>query len=146
MRRAAYRALGLMGAAALLLGGCNALNTDKTPARVKSGVSELDLEVTGRPTPGSLSVTERVLARLGAGDVDGLAGLAVEGEGSGDDAKRWVARWGEAARRPATARFFPGEKESTVDIRFAGERGTLSLRLKDKGYDDEYGVVLGEDG
>ncbi|MET9917506.1 hypothetical protein ABZZ04_10525 [Streptomyces sp. NPDC006435] len=145
MRRA-YRTSGLVGAAVLVLGGCDALNTDKTPARVRSGVSELDLEVTGRPTPGSLSVTERVLARLGARDVDGLADLAVEGEGSGDDAERWVARWGEAARRPATARFLLGEKESTVDIRFTGERGTLSLLLKDDGYDDEYGVVLSEDG
>ncbi|MFF8612189.1 hypothetical protein [Streptomyces sp. NPDC015350] len=144
MRRA-YRASGLVGAAVLVLGGCDALNTDKTPDRVRSGVSELDLEVTGRPTPGSLSVTERVLARLGAGDVDGLADLAAEGEGARDDAERWVTRWGEAARRPATAGFFLGEKESTVDIRFTGERGTLSLLLKDDGYDDEYGVVLGED-
>ncbi|MFE4330086.1 hypothetical protein ACFRQM_11645 [Streptomyces sp. NPDC056831] len=143
MRRA-YGAVGLMGAAVLVLGGCDALNTDKTPDRVRNGTSELDLTVTGRPTPGSLSVTEQVLVRLKARDAGGLADLAAEDKGSKGDAKRWVTRWGKAAQHPVTAHFLLGEKESTVDVRFTGERAALSLLLRDNGYDDEYGVVLSE--
>ncbi|MCX5340780.1 hypothetical protein [Streptomyces atratus] len=141
MRRA-HGAVGLVGAAVLLLGGCDVLNTDKTPDRVRNGTSELDLTVTGRPTPGSLSITEHVLARLKARDVDGLADLAAKDGGSKDDAKHWVTRWGKAAQRPVTAHFLLGEHESTVDVRFTGERATLSLLLKDNSYDDKYGVVL----
>ncbi|MFB8021946.1 hypothetical protein ACFC36_25620 [Streptomyces rubiginosohelvolus] len=144
MRRA-YKAVGLVGAAVLVLGGCDALDTDKTPDRVRNGTSELELTVTGRPSPGSLSTTEQVLARLKARDAEGLADLATEGGGSEGDARAWVTRWGKAAQYPATAHFLLGEKESTVDIRFTGERATLSLLLEDDGYDDEYGVVLSAD-
>lgn len=128
----------------LVLGGCDALNTDKTPDRVRNGTSELDLTVTGRPTPGSLSTAEQVLARLKARDVDGLADLAADDGGSKGDAKRWVTRWSKPAQRPVTAHFLLGEKESTVDVHFTGERATLSLLLEDNGYDDKYGVVLSE--
>ncbi|MFD3973043.1 hypothetical protein [Streptomyces cyaneofuscatus] len=126
----------------LTLGGCDALDTDKTPERVANGTSELELTVTGRPSPGSLSAAEKVIARLKAEDVDGLADLAAKDEGSEDDARRWVTRWGKAAQHPATAHFLLGEQESTVDIRFTGERATLSLLLEDDGYDDAYRVVL----
>ncbi|MET7367314.1 hypothetical protein ABZS61_15960 [Streptomyces sp. NPDC005566] len=67
-----------------------------------------------------------------------------EGGGSKDDAKRWVTRWSKAAQHPVTAHSLLGEKESIVDVRFTGERATMSLLLEDNGYDDGYGVVLGE--
>ncbi|MFF8288558.1 hypothetical protein ACF068_04890 [Streptomyces sp. NPDC016309] len=129
-----------------LLGGCDALVTDKTPGRVKDGTAALDLTVTGRPTPGSLATTEHVLARLKDGDAAGLAELAGDGGGTEDDAERWVARWHDAARRPGTAAFSPGGKEAYVEVRFPGERAPLELRLlpEDEGapYDDRYVVVL----
>ncbi|MFF8691396.1 hypothetical protein ACF08W_04240 [Streptomyces sp. NPDC015144] len=142
----AARTLALTGAAILTLGGCDALNTDKTPERVRNGTNELDLEVTGRPTPGSLSVTEQVLARLKARDADGLAALAASVGDPESDAKRWTARWSGPAQHPATADFFQGERESTVDIRFTDERSTLSLVLRDHDYDDAYDVVLNDEG
>ncbi|MGR8007492.1 hypothetical protein [Streptomyces hypolithicus] len=132
----------------LLLGGCDALSTDKTPERIKVGTAELDLTVTGRPTPGSLATTEHVLARLKARDADGLAGLTVKDGGTKNDAKRWVARWGDAAQRPATANFRLGEKEASVDVRFTGEGSTLSLLLmpknEDTPYDDTFALLLSE--
>ncbi|MFB6816439.1 hypothetical protein ACFCV8_18055 [Streptomyces sp. NPDC056347] len=130
----------------LALGGCDALNTDKTPERVRNGTNELDLRVTGRPTPGSLSVAEQVLARLKARDAAGLAELAASDGDPEADAKRWVTRWGGPAQHPATADFFQGERESTADIRFTGERATLTLLLKDHDYDDAYEVVLTDNG
>ncbi|MER7517134.1 hypothetical protein [Streptomyces sp. NPDC126499] len=148
MRRATG-SVWLAGALVLLLGGCDALSTDKTPERTKNGVNELELTVTGRPTPGSLSTTEHVLARLKARDAEGLAGFAREDGETKNDAKRWVARWGDAAQRPATAAFSLGEKDASVDVRFAGERATLSLLLMPRdesdAYADEYVVVLAED-
>ncbi|MDN3297336.1 hypothetical protein QWM81_25490 [Streptomyces ficellus] len=138
-----------MGALVLLLGGCDALSTDKTPDRVKDGTAELDLTVTGRPTPGSLATAEHVLARLKARDANGLAEVAGEDSGTEEEAKRWVARWGDAAQRPATADFALGEQEASVDVRFAGERSTLSLLLLPKDeetpYDDRFVVVLRKD-
>ncbi|MFD7069529.1 hypothetical protein ACFV97_20140 [Streptomyces sp. NPDC059913] len=142
----AARALALTGAAILALGGCDALNTDKTPERVRNGTNELDLKVTGRPTPGSLSVTEQVLARLKARDADGLAALATSDGNPESDAQRWTARWSGPAQHPATADFFQGERESTVDIRFTDEGSTLSLVLRDHDYDDAYDVVLNDEG
>ncbi|MFI5772735.1 hypothetical protein ACIA74_30325 [Streptomyces sp. NPDC051658] len=144
-RRRAHGAVGLAGAAVLLVGGCDVLNTDKTPERVKDGTAELDLTVTGRPTPGTLATAEHVLARLKARDAEGLAGLAAKDGGSDEDARRWVTRWGGAAQHPVTADFLPGEKEASVDVRFTGERTTLTLRLKDNGYDDRFRVLLRED-
>lgn len=133
----------------LLLGGCDATSTDKTPERTKNGVNELELTVTGRPTPGSLATAEHVLARLKARDADGLVDLAKEEGVPENDAKRWVADWGDAAQRPATAEFSLGEKDASVDVRFAGESSTLSLLLmpkdESKPYDDSYVVVLRED-
>ncbi|WP_055473442.1 hypothetical protein [Streptomyces pathocidini] len=131
----------------LLLAGCDALNTDKTPARVKDGTADLDLTVTGRPTPGTLTTTERVLARLKARDTDDLAELATTDGGTEDEAKRWVARWGKAAQHPATADFAPPERSATVDVRFSGEHTTLTLVLKQKGDENEekYAVALRED-
>ncbi|CAL9560392.1 hypothetical protein SUDANB37_04641 [Streptomyces sp. enrichment culture] len=137
------------GTLVLLLGGCDALVTDRTPERVRNGTSALDLTVSGRPTPGGLAVTERVLARLKARDADGLAGLAKESDSRESDAKRWVARWGDAAQRPATAHIGTGEKDASADIRFAGERATLSLLLLPEDEDDPYGdryVVALEEG
>ncbi|MEU7283457.1 hypothetical protein AB0A69_32470 [Streptomyces sp. NPDC045431] len=145
LRRAA-RSLCGAGALVLVLGGCDAVSTDKTPERVRNGISELDLTVTGRPTPGSLALTEHVLARLMARDADGLAGLALEDGDAQDDAERWVARWGDAAQRPATADFSVGEKDATVDIHFTGEASALSLLLipndEDDAYADSYVVAL----
>ncbi|MES9590308.1 hypothetical protein ABWK57_15840 [Streptomyces sp. NPDC094045] len=141
----AYGAAGLAGAAVLLLGGCDAVNTDKTPERVRNGTSELDLTVTGRPTPGTLATAEHVLARLRARDAEGLAELAVKDGGTKEDARRWVTRWGGAAQRPVTADFLLGEREASVDLRFTGERTPLTLRLKDNYYDDEFRVFLQED-
>ncbi len=139
----------LAGALVLLLGGCDAFSTDKTPERTKNGINELELTVTGRPTPGSLATAEHVLARLKARDADGLVEFAREEGETKNDAKRWVARWGDAAQRPATADFTLGEKDASVDVRFAGERSTLSLLLmpedESKPYDDRYVVVLRED-
>ncbi|WP_228973178.1 hypothetical protein [Streptomyces sp. DH12] len=137
----------LCGTLVLALGGCGVFVTDKTPERVRNGVNELDLTVTGRPSPGTLSVTERMLARLKARDADGLVGLAEEGA-TKDDAKRWVSRWGDAAQRPAEADFGMGEKDASVDIRFTGEPSALAVLLvpedgKDP-YDDRYVVVLRE--
>lgn len=133
----------------LLLGGCDSFSTDETPERIKNGTSQLDLTVTGRPTPGSLSLTEHVLARLRARDAAGLAEFARKDGETENDAKRWVARWGDAAQRPATADFSLGEKDASVDVRFTGEPSTLSLLLmpEDEGnaYDDRYVVVLRED-
>ncbi|GGP99516.1 hypothetical protein GCM10010249_17120 [Streptomyces roseolilacinus] len=141
--------MGAVGALVLLLGGCDALSTDRTPERVRNGTSALDLTVTGRPTPGSLALTEHVLARLRARDAEGLAELAEEGGGTAQDAKRWVARWGGPAQHPATADFGRGEKDASVEIRFAGERAALSFLLvpEDEGapYDDRYVAVLRED-
>ncbi|MER7111317.1 hypothetical protein [Streptomyces sp. NPDC000229] len=138
-----------MGVVLALLGGCEVLSTDKTPQRIKDGTSQLDLSVLGRPTPGGLATTEHVLARLKARDVEGLAELAGEDGGATDHAKRWVARWGDAAQRPATAEFLRGEKEASVDVRFRGERSTLSLLLMPEDekapYDDRFVVVLHED-
>jgi hypothetical protein len=143
------RSVCLVGVVLVLLGGCDVLSTDKTPQRIKDGTSELDLSVTGRPTPGSLATTEHVLARLKARDVEGLAELAAENGGAKNDAKRWVARWGDAAQRPVTAEFLPGEKDASVDVRFPGERSTLSLLLMPEDekapYDDRFVVVLHED-
>ncbi|MEV3990854.1 hypothetical protein AB0J57_18280 [Streptomyces sp. NPDC049837] len=139
----------VVGALVLLLGGCDAFSTDKTPERTKDGTAELELTVKGRPTPGSLATTEHVLARLKARDADGLSELAQEDSGTKDEARRWVARWGDAAQRPATADFHLGEKEASVDVRFAGERSTLSLPLMPKDeetpYDDRFVVVLHRD-
>ncbi|MFC7968036.1 hypothetical protein [Streptomyces cinereoruber] len=139
------------GALALLLllplAGCDRV-TDETPDRVRTGVDELDLTVTGRPTPGSLTTTERVLARLRAHDAAGLAGLAGKTGGPKTAAERWVARWSAAARHPATADFAQGEKEATVDIHFPGEPAPLSLLLlpedENDPYADRYVVVLEE--
>ncbi|MFJ3162593.1 hypothetical protein [Streptomyces kanasensis] len=148
MKRAS-RSVCVAGALVLLLGGCDALSTDKTPERIRNGTSQLDLTVTGRPTPGSLSVTEHVLARLRARDAEGLAELAGEGDRADEDAKRWLARWGDAARRPATADFGLGEKDASVEVRFAGDRSTLTLLLTPKDQDDPYAdryvVALHED-
>jgi hypothetical protein len=137
----------LCGTLVLALGGCGVFLPDKTPERVKSGVNELDLTVTGRPSPGTLSITERMLARLKARDAHGLAELAEEGATT-DDAKRWVSRWGDAAQRPATADFGEGEKDASVDIRFTGEPSALAVLLvpedEKNPYDDRYVVVLRE--
>ncbi|OKK08245.1 hypothetical protein AMK26_04310 [Streptomyces sp. CB03234] len=139
----------LVGALVLLLGGCDALSTDRTPERVKDGTAGLELTVEGRPTPGSLATTEHVLARLKARDAEGLSELAREDSGTGSEAERWVTRWGDAAQRPATADFSAGEKEAFVEVRFAGERSTLSLLLMPEDekspYDDRFVVVLQED-
>jgi hypothetical protein len=147
--RRAGTSVWLAGALVLLLGGCDALSTDKTPDRIKDGTAELELTVTGRPSPGTLTTTEHVLARLKAYDADGLAELAAEGGEREKDAKRWVARWGDAAQRPATVDFRLGEKEASADVRFTGERSTLSLLLmpkdESKPYDDRFVVVLRED-
>ncbi|UUS33378.1 MULTISPECIES: hypothetical protein [Streptomyces] len=94
-------------------------------------------------------MTEHVLARLRARDAEGLAELAAEGDGADEDAKRWLARWGDAAQRPATADFGPGEKDASVEVRFDGDRSTLSLLLMPEDQDDPYGdryvVALHED-
>lgn len=145
------RAAGAAVALVVLLGGCDAFVTDHTPERVRNGTNELELTVTGRPTPGSLAVTEHVLARLKARDAAGLAGFARESDSREDDARRWVDRWGAAAQRPATARLGTGEKGDVfAEIRFAGARGTLSLLLVPEDEDDPYGdayvVALEEDG
>ncbi|MEV5445432.1 hypothetical protein AB0N23_23265 [Streptomyces sp. NPDC052644] len=150
MRRAG-RAVCAAGALVLLLGGCDVFVTDHTPERVRNGTNELDLTVTGRPTPGSLAVTEHVLARLKARDAAGLAGFAKDGADREDDARRWVARWGDAAQRPATAHLATGEKgDAFAEVRFTGARGTLSLMLLPEDEDDPYGdsfvVALDEDG
>ncbi|MEU2182948.1 hypothetical protein [Streptomyces thermolilacinus] len=141
MRRAVY----VVGVLVVLLGGCDFAD-DKTPERVTHGTNELDLTVTGRPTPGSLALTEHVLARLKARDAEGLAGYADADDTARDDAGRWVARWGDAARRPAQAHFGLGEKDASVEIRFTGERAVMSLLLvpehEDAPYDDAYVVVL----
>ncbi|MDN3293397.1 hypothetical protein QWM81_04950 [Streptomyces ficellus] len=95
----------------LLLSGCDALSTDKAERRWKDGTANIELSVTGRPTPGSLSITEHVLARLKARDVDGLAEFAAKDGDTRGAAKRWVARWGDAAQRPVTADFAQPERE-----------------------------------
>ncbi|MEU9982876.1 hypothetical protein [Streptomyces sp. NPDC050856] len=132
----------------LLLSGCDALSTDKTPHRWRDGTAHLELSVTGHPTPGSLATTEHVLARLKAQDADGLAELAGEDGGTRKDAERWVARWGDAARRPVTADFASPEKGTSVDLRFRGERSALTLLLvprnEDTPYDDQYAPLLGK--
>ncbi|MFZ4296887.1 hypothetical protein ACOZE3_03040 [Streptomyces cinereoruber] len=148
MRRA-RTSVWLVGALVLLLGGCDALSTgDKTPDRVEDGTAELDLTVTGRPTPGSLATTEHVLARLKARDADGLAALAGKGDGTREDAKRWVDRWGDAAQNPVRATSRPPEKGTSVDLRFTGERSALTVLLgpenEDAPYDDTFTVVLRE--
>ncbi|MFF8828669.1 hypothetical protein [Streptomyces sp. NPDC015131] len=130
----------------LLLSGCDALSTDKTPDRIEDGTAELDLTVMGRPTPGSLATIEHVLARLKDRDANGLAEVADEDSGTKEQAKRWVARWSDAAQRPALASFTLGEHEATVDVRFNGERSPMSLLLTpadaETPYDDDFVVVL----
>ncbi|WP_336323752.1 hypothetical protein [Streptomyces lavendofoliae] len=142
-------AASLAGALVLLLGGCDALATDKTPERVRDGTAGLDLTVTGRPTPGTLAVTEHVLARLKARDADGLADRAGRDGGTRSDAERWVARWGAAAQRPAVADFGQGEKTASVEVRFAGEPSALILLLtpgdRSDPYGDRFGVALRDD-
>ncbi|MEJ8655030.1 hypothetical protein [Streptomyces sp. MS1.AVA.4] len=148
MRRA-RTSVWLAGALVLLLGGCDVTATDKTPGRIKDGTAELELTVTGRPTPGSLATAEHVLARLKARDADGLAELAGDDGGTKDDAERWIARWGDAAQRPAAADFHLGEHEASVDVRFTGERTMLSLQLtpkhEDTPYDDTFTLLLRKD-
>ncbi|OEJ93954.1 hypothetical protein J116_005160 [Streptomyces thermolilacinus SPC6] len=135
----------VVGVLVVLLGGCD-LADDKTPERVSNGTNALDVTVPGRPTPGSLALTEHVIARLKARDAEGLARYADADDTARDNAARWMARWGDAARRPATAHFGLGEKDASVDIRFTGERSPMSLLLvpehEDAPYDDAYVVVL----
>ncbi|MFD5099809.1 hypothetical protein [Streptomyces albidochromogenes] len=49
-----------------------------------------------------------------------------------------MARWGDAAQRPATVDFSPGEKDATVDIPFTGEASALSHLLIPNDQDDAY--------
>ncbi|WP_139216323.1 MULTISPECIES: hypothetical protein [unclassified Streptomyces] len=146
----ARRAVCLSAAAVLLVGGCDFFSTDKTPERQKNGTDPLELTVSGRPTPGSLAVTEHVLARLRARDAEGLADFAAEEGDPRADARRLVEQWGAAAQRPATAEFHPGEKyDPSVTVKFAGAGPELSLLLVPEDEDDPgadvYVVLLGEE-
>ncbi|MDG4863522.1 hypothetical protein P8605_35815 [Streptomyces sp. T-3] len=145
LRRA--RLAGAVTVAVLLLGGCGALDTDKTPDRIKNGTADLDLSVTGRPTPGTLSTVEQVLARLQARDADGLADLVIrDGDGTKEDAQRLITTWGEAADKPATADFEAPMKTAGVEVRFKGVPKKLDILLR---YDfedrkEKVGVILDE--
>ncbi|MFF2021756.1 hypothetical protein ACFVW2_08095 [Streptomyces sp. NPDC058171] len=119
-------------------------DTDKTPQRHRTGVADLDLSVMGRPSPGSLSAVERVLARLQDQDADGLRELALDGDEAEDIARTWVSEWGGRTQRPMTADFGYPDKDVTVEVAFEGEQGQLRIPLaqKDDGCEDCFGLML----
>jgi hypothetical protein len=120
-------------------------DTDKTPQRHRTGVADLDLSVTGRPSPRTLSAVERVLARLQEQDADGLKELALDGDEAEDIARTWVSEWGGRAQDPMTADFGPLDKEEvTVQVAFEGEQRRLRILLapKDDGCEDCFGLML----
>ncbi|MFJ2740066.1 hypothetical protein ACIO3O_10375 [Streptomyces sp. NPDC087440] len=120
-------------------------DTDRTPSRFTDGTGDLDLSVTGRPSPGTLSTAEHVIARLKARDADGLAALALPGDGTKADAERWVKKWGKAAQQPVTLEFLEGgAKQYVVTARFRGVAEELDLILEwdTEVHEDTYGILL----
>ncbi|MGX2996130.1 hypothetical protein JNUCC64_17910 [Streptomyces sp. JNUCC 64] len=153
-RRAPARTVRAVRAAAVLalllppLAACEFLTgADHTPQRHKDGVSDLQLDVTGQPTPGSLSAVEHVLARLKERDADGLAELSTDGDEKA--AREWVRAWGGAAGLPMTADFVQGEPSAWVEVAFEGRESKLSFSLdpasEDEPYADRFEVRLTDD-
>ncbi|WP_369212644.1 hypothetical protein [Streptomyces flavofungini] len=134
----------MVAAAALLLGACT---TDHTPPHVKDGRADLDLSVTGQPSSETLALVEKALVRIQQHDEEGLAKLSYDGEDAERTAEKWVAKWGDAARKPMTADFAVDPKKYvTVKIRFRGVPGVLPLTLEADTDDDwAYGIVTGEE-
>ncbi|CAM5714725.1 hypothetical protein SALBM135S_00803 [Streptomyces alboniger] len=138
---------GLLAAAAtaalLLLAACT---TDHTPPHVKDGRADLDLSVTGQPSSESLALVEKALVRIQRHDAEGLAKLSFDGKDAEESAEKWVAKWGEAARKPMVADFAVDPKTYVrVEIRFRGVKGFLPLTLEaDTDEDWTYGIVTAE--
>ncbi|MFF8958816.1 hypothetical protein [Streptomyces sp. NPDC014894] len=151
MKRPVERIGGWVAGFALLagivvVGQSDFMDTDKTPERVENGVGELRLSVTGRPTPGSLAAAEQVLAKISAGDADGLVDLAEGDPGEAEEAvaRAWVKDWRDATTGPMTAEFSEPEKGVSVDVAFEG-RGVFSFGLTPAEDEDRYEVFLTED-
>ncbi|QEU92306.1 hypothetical protein CP970_16590 [Streptomyces kanamyceticus] len=142
--------MALVAAVLLLFTACQfALGEeDKTPQYVKDGTADLELSVTGRPTPETLSVIEKALVRLKERDVEGLAGLARDDDGAKDTARAWVKKWGDAAQKPVVVDFTDDTISTWItELRFKGEREPLLMDLKHKGKDKgdpsrEIGIIM----
>ncbi|MFE0172694.1 hypothetical protein ACFWZ2_10285 [Streptomyces sp. NPDC059002] len=139
-----------MAGALLLFVGCQFVfdDQDKTPQRIKDGTADLELTVTGRPTPETLAVIEKALVRLKDRDADGLADLAEDDEGAAKTAGGWVEKWGDAAQKPVVVDFDDDSIGTWItELKFEGERKPLLIDLKHKGGgkgdpDREIGVIM----
>ncbi|MEU0671427.1 hypothetical protein ABZ330_00755 [Streptomyces sp. NPDC006172] len=131
----------LTAAVAVLLTGCA---SDASHGYQSDYSAHGPLHVVGYPSTGSLDIVQKAVWRLADGDVQGLAGLAVDDTDAEATARNWVKTFGAGAGGEVTADFYDeGSVRQVVVLYFAGsgQRKEVEARI---GEDDSWGLTLAD--